>query len=477
MENKLQELLLKRKKEIAEEKRKAWVFKPRNYQKKLISKYEEGVKFFLICWARRLGKDMMAFSIACKQCLETPNSIVYYVFPTMKQGKMMILDGYTNDKKPIITTVVHDNVLIKPEKSGKLYHHDNTIKFKNGSIIYFVGAQDANSKVGGNLDLLVISEAGLIKNPDILTYLIPSVINVGGRIILVSTPRFGSLFNDMLDQLNGMWHKDVLKANEAFDDEGNRIHPDEKLEIAKTLMSKSKFMQEYFCDTEVANEESIYSESLENRKSVKELNPLPYRTTVALDLGINDSTALTFYYGNTMVHHYHNVDKPTQHYIEYIKKYMTDNGRDLSQIEIVLPHDSRNRQDAVTHLISRQQAYLNVFGGGRVFVVGAQDVNKTIEIAKWCIEQGKVQFLENESVTGCIKLMKKYEWRIDKTTGENLRTPVHGRGLSASNTCDSFEYFCVRSYKEEYDRNQMLLLGKLGPHNTINSYGSYNALR
>ncbi|MGL5648328.1 MAG: hypothetical protein ACRDDY_10785 [Clostridium sp.] len=55
MENKLQELLLKRKKEIVEEKRKAWVFKPRNYQKRLINKYEEGVKFFLICWARRLG--------------------------------------------------------------------------------------------------------------------------------------------------------------------------------------------------------------------------------------------------------------------------------------------------------------------------------------------------------------------------------------------------------------------------------------
>lgn len=420
---------------------------------------------------------MMAFSIACKQCIETPNSIVYYVFPTMKQGKMMILDGYTNDKKPIITTVVNENVLIKPEKSGKLYHHDNTIKFKNGSIIYFVGAQDANSKVGGNLDLLVISEAGLIKNPDILTYLIPSVINVGGRIILVSTPRFGSLFNDMLDQLTDMWHKDILKADEALDDDGNRVHTDEKLEIAKGLMSNSKFMQEYFCDTNVANEESIYSESLEKRKTLETLNPLPSRTSVSLDLGINDSTALTFYYGTTMVHHYHNIDQPTQHYIEYIKKYMADNKRNMSDIEIVLPHDSRNRHDAITHLISRQQAYINSFGSGRIYIVPAQEVAKTIEITKWCIEQGKISFFKNQSVDECIKLMKKYEWKIDTTTGENLRIPIHGRKLSASNTCDAVEYFCVRTYKEEYDRNQVTLLGSKGEYNYLNrNFEGYNAL-
>lgn len=415
---------------------------------------------------------MLAFSLACKQCLEAENSIVYYVFPTMRQAKMMMLDGYTNDKKPIITTIVDEKVLIKPEKSGKLYHHDNTIKFKNGSVIYFVGAQDANSKVGGNLDMLIMSEAGLIKNPDILTYLIPSVINVGGKIILVSTPRFGSLFNDMLEQLDGMWYKDVLKADEAYEEDGTPVYTEEKLNVARSLMSKSKFMQEYFCDTNVANEESIYSESLNDRETITQFNPMPYRTTVSLDLGINDSTALTFYYGNTLVHHYHAVDKPTQHYMDYIKKYMQDNNRNLEQLQIVLPHDSRNRHDAVSFLISREQAYTNYFGYGKIFVVPAQDVNKTIEITKWCIEQGKVKFFRNENVDSCIKLMKKYEWRIDKTTGENLRTPIHGRGLSASNTCDAFEYFCVFSYKDEYERNQMTVINQMGNYN----YLSHNAL-
>ena len=59
--------------------------KYRPYQQELVQKYEEGVRFFLICWARRLGKDMMTFSLAAKQCINTPNSTVFYMFPTQKQ--------------------------------------------------------------------------------------------------------------------------------------------------------------------------------------------------------------------------------------------------------------------------------------------------------------------------------------------------------------------------------------------------------
>lgn len=53
--SKLKELLLKRKKQLSVERTQAWVFKPRVYQKKTITKFEEGIKFFIICWARRLG--------------------------------------------------------------------------------------------------------------------------------------------------------------------------------------------------------------------------------------------------------------------------------------------------------------------------------------------------------------------------------------------------------------------------------------
>jgi len=396
-----------------------------------------------------MGKDLLALYLACKRCIEVANSVVYYVFPTMKQGKMMILDGYSNNKKKIIDEVIDRKVLDLPLKSDKLYHSDNTIRFKNGSKIYFVGSQDANNKVGGNLDLLVISEMALIQNKDIMMYLIPSVVNIHGKIILVSTPRFGSEFNKMIEEKPQKWFIDVLNAldSRAVEADGTRVYTDEKLENVKSLMSESKFKQDILCDIDVANENAIYAESLLKAEWVKDLNISNKKLYVSEDLGINDSTALVFTIDNTIIHHYAATDKATIHYIDYIKTFMKQ--ANIKDVEIILPHDARNRQDAIDYLTSRREAYNKHFKNVRV--LRAYEVNKTIEITRHSIEQHKIKFLDCASVREMVRLMKAYEWKIDNSTGENLRVPIHGRGLAASNTCDAVEYYCMSMFLGEYE--------------------------
>lgn len=80
----------------------------------------------------------------------------------------------------------------------------------------------------------------LIKNKDIYQYLIPSVIQVKGKVIMVSTPRFASYFNELLEQTQSIWRKDILKATDerAVDVENKPIYTVEQLETAKSLMSK-----------------------------------------------------------------------------------------------------------------------------------------------------------------------------------------------------------------------------------------------
>ena len=429
-------------------KNNALIFKARIYQQEIINLYDK-YDYFLLCWCRRMGKDLLALYLACKRCIEVSNSVVYYVFPTMKQGKMMILDGYSNSKKKMIDEVIDRNVLDLPLKSDKLYHSDNTIRFKNGSKIYFVGSQDANNKVGGNLDLLVISEMALIQNKDIMMYLIPSVVNIKGKIILVSTPRFGSEFNKMIEEKPQKWFIDVLNAldSRAVEADGARVYTDEKLENVKSLMSESKFKQDILCDIDVANENAIYAESLLKAEWIKDLNISNKKLYVSEDLGINDSTALVFTIDNTIIHHYANTDKATIHYIEYIKAFMKQDN--IKDVEIILPHDARNRQDAIDYLTSRREAYNKHFKNVRV--LRAYEVNKTIEITRHSIEQHKIKFLDCASVREMVRLMKAYEWKIDSITGENLRVPIHGRGLAASNTCDAVEYYCMSMFLEEYE--------------------------
>nr|DAW45268.1 MAG TPA: Large subunit terminase [Caudoviricetes sp.] len=429
-------------------KSNALIFKARIYQQDIIDLYDK-YDYFLLCWCRRMGKDLLALYLACKRCIEVANSVVYYVFPTMKQGKMMILDGYSNNKKKIIDEIIDRKVLDLPLKSDKLYHSDNTIRFKNGSKIYFVGSQDANNKVGGNLDLLVISEMALIQNKDIMMYLIPSVVNIKGKIILVSTPRFGSEFNKMIEEKPQKWFIDVLNAldSRAVEADGTRVYTDEKLENVKSLMSESKFKQDILCDIDVANENAIYAESLLKAEWIKDLNISNKKLYVSEDLGINDSTALVFTVDNTIIHHYANTDRATIHYIEYIKAFMKQ--ANIKDVEIILPHDARNRQDAIDYLTSRREAYNKHFKNVRV--LRAYEVNKTIEITRHSIEQHKIKFLDCAAVRDMARLMKAYEWKIDNSTRENLRVPIHGRGLAASNTCDAVEYYCMSMFLEEYE--------------------------
>lgn len=112
-----------------------------------------------ICWCRRAGKDIFAFTEACKIAIEKPNSRIMYLFPTGKQGKQAILDGITFDNQPIISSVVNPKLLKRP-RSGALYHYDNTIKFLNGSVIQVVG-DDTDSLVGEMfVPTLILSKRG-----------------------------------------------------------------------------------------------------------------------------------------------------------------------------------------------------------------------------------------------------------------------------------------------------------------------------
>jgi len=246
----------------------------------------------------------------------------------------------------------------------------------------------------------------LIQNKDIMMYLIPSVVNIKGKIILVSTPRFGSEFNKMIEEKPQKWFIDILNALDirAVDENGERVYTDEKLENVKTLMSESKFEQDILCNIDVANENAIYAASLLKTEWIKEINLSNKKLYVSEDLGINDSTALVFTVDNTIIHHYANTDKATIHYIEYIKTFMKEHN--IKDVEVILPHDARNRQDAIDYLTSRREAYNQHFRDVRV--LRAYEVNKTIEITRHSIEQHKIKFLDCESVRKMLIIIKTY---------------------------------------------------------------------
>lgn len=377
-----------------------------------------------------------------------------YLFPTKIQGKSAILEGITFQNEAIISSVVNPDLLIKP-RSGALYHYDGSIRFKNGSVITIVG-DDSDTLVGSSVNMLVVSEAAMVRKKTI-DVLVPSVIKIGGRIILVSSPRYGSHFNKSILENTGSLLTSVLRADEIFDNDGSRIYSDSELEAAKSMMSIEAFRSEYMVDLASHNETSIYGLTLENSKYAEGFRLDPQsRIFISADLGLSDYSAFTFgvhdMNGNVVVlDHYRNRGIGTEHYINYVKTWLNERKIPQNMATMILPHDANNLVDNYRYLTSRASMWENA--GFRVAVLRPLSVLRTIEITRTMIHNGRLRFLASDSVKSMMNIIKMYEWKT-APNGEILGQPKHGTSATGgcSDSSDSLEYLVVGLLLDEYER-------------------------
>ena len=256
----------------------------------------------------------------------------------------------------------------------------------------------------------------------------------------------------------------------AVDMNGNPVYTEEMFEINKKLMSAERYSQEILCDLEAANETSIYSRSLRMAERRDCKVSTKDKIFISFDLGIRDATAMTFgkfTEDNKLIvfHHYKNNNQPTKHYIDYIKdEILEPNKLDQRNITIILPHDGRNRHDAIETLVSREKAYKDA--GFKVQVLSQVVVNEAIETTRAAIQHHELIFAKNNNIEEFISFLKEYEWKINKLTGENTGIPNHGINISASNSADSLEYMAITFFfkkkidKAAYTKEQIRNLGR-----------------
>ena len=375
---------------------------------------------------------------------------MFYIFPQINQGKKAILEGVTFEGERWIESIIDPRILKKP-KTGALYFFDNTIRFKNGSIISIVG-DDGDMLVGSNVDILVISEAALVKESTV-EYLIPSVLKNKGRIICISTPRYGSHFNKAVLDPDRQGYKSVLRADQAYDCDGNRVYTDEELSQAKNIMSKSRYNSEYNVDLTSYDERSIYGLSLESAEYIPMPNLTDKSIFISADLGASDNSSYTFAIFEDdklkVINNYRNRNVPTQHYIDYVESWIKANNIDKRYITLILPQDSKNVIDANRYLTSRAEFWRSA--GFNVITLNHVGVLRGIEITRTAIETHDLQFVDCNNIRNFVSIIKAYEWK-KSPNGEIIYVPQHGTGFSASNDADSLEYLNIAFFLTKYEK-------------------------
>ncbi len=333
-------------------------YNPRDYQAEGLRALEMGVTFAVWCWSRRGGKDLTAFCYGIKKAVESPMNVVI-VWPTKKQGYDNFWTAVDNDGIPILDRIPKG--LIAKKSSTK---DDMSITLINGSTITLLGATDPDALRGANGKLYILSE--FVDLPGgILGVIRPVVAVNGGQIIVQSTPKIdgtsGATFQNLFERAEKIWNKGN-KTQFASLVTAHRYLSNEELEnIRQEYIAEFGndflFRQEFLCDWGQTSQTSYYGELLMKLEESKKIGLFAYNDNypvyTAWDLGMADSTAITFF------QYYLIKDEPQVRIIDY---YESNNLKTESHVRAVqakpynfgwhfFPHDAKVRDsDAIERI-------------------------------------------------------------------------------------------------------------------------------
>lgn len=335
-------------------------FEPRLYQQEALTALENGSIMNIWCWSRRGGKDFTAFGYAVKRMVEQPMNVVL-VFPTKQQGYESFWTNIENDGFKTVDHIPASLIAAQTNSPSNM-----KITLKNGSTFTLLGAGEPDALRGANAKLYIFSEFVDI-NSDALDVIRPIIAANGGQIILQSTPKIdgisGGTFKTLFDRAKRLMKEGVTTqyASRITADLylTEQVLEDLRQEIIEKNGNDFKWRQEYMCDWGQSSSTAYYGAALEAMKKRGRIGAVPYNSSypvfTAWDLGMSDSTAITFFqYYNKVVRvidYYETHDIGSKVIVEFVKSKPYNYGWHF------LPHDGSVRDSDAIQRIQKVQDY------------------------------------------------------------------------------------------------------------------------
>jgi phage terminase large subunit len=422
-------------------------FQPRPYQTRVIKAIEgqQPFKKVLAILPRRAGKDIVAFNLAVRQCMRR-TCTVYYVFPTYAMGRKIIWDAIDNDGHRILDWYCPDELVEQKNSS------DMKIRFKNNSIMKFVGSDNYDSLVGSNFQAVIFSEYAL-QDPNAYAYLRPIMVANGAWALFITTPRgknhLYDLYNIALN--NSEWFCLKMSVLET----GHIPIAAIQKEKEEGLISEDLIQQEYFCSFELGVEGAYYTKYIDRMRLKGQIGDVAWdsawKVHCSFDLGVRDTTAIIFFQvcNNIIrvIDFYENSDQGLEHYAKVLEEKGYNYG------SFIMPHDIMVREFAhggVTRYEKACQLGIPPTPCPNIPIIDGIECVRSTFSRMWIDE------------THCRELIKALEnYRKDIKKGDSKKPvyadhPLHNW---ASNAADAMRYLCVGLSKisddtspEELDR-------------------------
>lgn len=382
---------------------------------------------------RRAWKDKACFNIIVKKAMEDV-WIYYYVFPTYSQWKKAAWDWIDKDWWKTINHI--PNEIIKKKNDTEM-----KVELINWSIIQIIWSDNVDSIVWTNPIWIVFSEYSL-QSPAVWDFLRPILAENGWWAIFNFTPRWDNHAKELLDMAKE--NPDWMVSIQTVDDTqaiSKEVLESEKKEIILKNGSDAIFQQEYYCSFDAWINGSYYAEILTQLEKAWRITTLPYDPALDVftvwDLGINDSTAITFWQRFwkeiRVIDYYENNWEWLAHYVSILKE------KAYRYSTMWLPHDAQARSLQTWKTVEEK---MYEYGFTDIQIVPKLSVldwiNAVRAILQFC-------WFDKEKTERLRKCLKNYHKELDEKR-QTFKWPEHDR---SSHGADSFRYLAV--VNELYD--------------------------
>lgn len=199
------------------------------------------IKYLILSCGRQVGKSYVAIAIAIKTALN-PNLLR----ENSKKCKVAFFMPFNDGAKLQYERAVE---FISGKLSGlKLNSTSRTIKFPNGSVIRFFGAEKQTSIRGNTFDYIIVDEACFVRDEVWQAGITPTISRAMaqgyGKVLLASTPKEKNWFYDYFNNTSEGFKSIKFTSYESGLPGDNIAEVDRQ----KLLLPKSIFENEYMAE-------------------------------------------------------------------------------------------------------------------------------------------------------------------------------------------------------------------------------------
>ena len=241
--------------------------------------------------SRQLGKSFFLSTLAIETCLKTPNVIVKYIAPKVK------------DVRRIIAPLIRDITSDAPEDIRPQYRtNEHVFRFHNGSEIQLAGTDNghAESIRGNRAHLCIIDEAGFCDDLNYIvnSILIPTTTTTGGKIVMASTPP-KSADHDFMMFLKKAEMEGAFVRKTIYDNPRLTAQDIQRLADAVGGVDSVDFKREYLVQVITSADDAVvpeFTKELQTRVVQAWKRPPYLDNYVSMDIGFRDLTVILFGY-------------------------------------------------------------------------------------------------------------------------------------------------------------------------------------